>query len=198
VDENCNTNNEVKKMNEILYYKQLIQERYELFKTKNKIFIPENIQNIMNKICSNFDYILDELSSYPLSLCHGDLKSPNIFYHRYKEPYFLDWQYINLSKGVTDVVFLLCESIDFDKITCDLVLNYYYTLIKSENPLYDYDTYMYELKLALCAFPFVVCVWFGSEDANILVNKTFPLRFLRNTMQYMDYLLNMEFFNYDK
>jgi HAD superfamily hydrolase (TIGR01509 family) len=193
VDEHCNSNDEVKKMNEILYYKQLIQERYALFKTKNKIFIPENIQSIMDKIYSNFDYILDELSSYPLSLCHGDLKSPNIFYHRYKEPYFLDWQYINLSKGVTDIIFLLCESIDFNKITCNLVLNYYYTLIKSENPLYDYDTFMYEAKLALCAFPFVVCVWFGSEDANILVNKTFPLRFLKNTMQYMEYILDMDF-----
>jgi HAD superfamily hydrolase (TIGR01509 family) len=194
VDENCNTNNEVKKMNEILYYKQLIQERYDAFKTKNKIFIPDNVQDMMDKICSNFNHILDELSSYPISLCHGDLKSPNIFYHRYKEPYFLDWQYINLSKGVTDIIFLLCESIDFNKITCDLVLNYYYTLIKSENPLYDYDTYMYEVKLALCVFPFVVCVWFGSEDTNILVNKTFPLHFLKNTMKYMEYLLHTDFF----
>ncbi len=197
-DEHCITNNEVKKMNEILYYKQLIQERYNIFKGKNKVFIPENVQDMMDKICSNFDFILNALSTYPLSLCHGDLKSPNIFYHRYKEPYFLDWQYINLSKGVTDVVFLLCESIDFDKITCDLVLNYYYTLIKSDNPLYDYDAYMYEVKLALCAFPFVVCVWFGSEDANMLMNKTFPMKFLKNTILYMEYLLNSEFLDYDK
>lgn len=55
------------------------------------------------------------------------------------------------------------------------------------------DTYMYEVRLALCAFPFVVCVWFNTEDANVLENKTFPITFLKNTLQYMKYLLNDEF-----
>ena len=180
----------VKKMNEFHYYKTLISERFETFIEKNKHFIPNKMHSYMNTISKRFDSILDALSTYPLTLCHGDLKSPNIFYSDYTTPYFLDWQYVNLSKGVTDIIFLLCESADFDKIICDIVLKYYYMLIKHDNPLYDYETYMHEVRLSLCAFPFVVSVWFNSENADILDNKTFPIRFLKNTMQYMEYILD--------
>lgn len=191
--ENNHIFDEVKKINEIYHYKTLIIERYNIFINKTSLFMSHKMQEIMNTIYQKFTLVLDKLSSYPLTLCHGDLKSPNIFYKDYKEPYFLDWQYINLSKGVTDIAFLMCESIDFDIVTSNLIINYYYSLIKAENPLYSHDVFMYELKLALCAFPFVVCVWFNSEDNSILVNKTFPLRFLQNTLKYMDYFLDVEF-----
>ena len=57
---------------------------------------------------------MKNLSSFPLSLCNGDLKSPNIFYKDFLEPYFLDWQYTHMGKGISDIVFLLVESINFD------------------------------------------------------------------------------------
>lgn len=192
--DSCDIKEDVKKMNDIKHYRELIRERYEIFVNKNSLFIPEWIKKRFDILASKFDDVLDRLSTYPLSLCHGDLKSPNLFYGGAGEKiYFLDWQYLNLSKGVTDVVFFMCESIDFDVVMCDLICNYYYMLIKNKNPLYEYSTFMYELKLAICAFPFVVAVWFNSEDPNILVNKTFPLRFLRNYMKYFDYLIDMLF-----
>lgn len=164
-----------KKMNEISNYSALIKEKFELFKTKNKIFITERMLDVMDNIYANYDKILNELSSFPLNLCHGDLKSPNIFYKNDYEPYFLDWQYINLSKGVTDIVFLLVESIDFNIVTTTIVINYYYKLINNQNPFYTYETYLFELKLALCCFPFFVTIWFNSEDSDGLNDKTFPL-----------------------
>ena len=77
---------------------------------KNKVLLCDNEQRILNNINVNFDNILDKASSFPLSFCHGDLKSPNIFYKDNNEPYFLDWQYIHLNKGISDITFLLVES----------------------------------------------------------------------------------------
>ena len=48
------------------------------------------------QLFDNFSKICDSLSEFPLSFCHGDLKSPNIFYRNSREPYYLDWQYIHL------------------------------------------------------------------------------------------------------
>jgi len=191
-----NFNYNIKKINEYTYYKILIYEKYNLFKIKNKLFITNKIDCIFDSIYKNFDNIIDKLSSYPLNLCHGDLKSPNIFYYKNKTPYFLDWQYINLSKGISDVIFLLVESIEFNKITCDIVINYYYKLITENKLFYDYNEYIIDLKLALCCFPFFVIIWFNSEDSNILTDKTFPLRFMKNTIKYINYLIDDEFLQY--
>ena len=58
------------------------------------------------------------------------LKSPNIFYKKESDskndvlPVFLDWQYIHLNKGISDIVFLLSESTEFNEHLTDLVLKY--------------------------------------------------------------------------
>ena len=49
----------------------------------------------------------NRLSTQPLTLCHGDVKSPNIFF-KGSEPYFIDWQYIVAGKGVQVHVILIC------------------------------------------------------------------------------------------
>ena len=46
---------------------------------------------------------------------------------------------------------------------------------------------MKDLKNALCIFPFFVCVWFNSEDSDKLLDSVFPLRFMKNLLQYYDY-----------
>lgn len=183
----------IKKINEIQYYSTLIKDRFDLFKSKIKILTTERMLNIMENVYINYDKILNLLSSFPLNICHGDLKSPNIFYKNDIEPYFLDWQYVNLSKGVTDIVFLLVESINFNIITTTIVINYYYKLIQNHNPFYTYESYLFELKLAFCCFPFFVTVWFNSEDSNILCDKTFPLKFMKNMIKYYEYFIDEEF-----
>lgn len=180
---------ELKKPNQILYYKELIHNRFDKFIQKVSLLLNKNEINILKNIYNNLDKIYDESSSFPLSFCHGDLKSPNIFYKNNEIPIFLDWQYIQLNKGVSDIVFLLIESIEFDEITVNLVLNYYYKLIKEKHNL-SYENYMNDVKNSLCIFPFFVCVWFNSENNDKLLDPVFPIRFLKDLMKYYNYFFN--------
>jgi beta-phosphoglucomutase-like phosphatase (HAD superfamily)/molybdopterin-guanine dinucleotide biosynthesis protein A len=179
----------LKKINEISYFKELINTRYEIFEKNVKYILNSSEKNIIKKIYDNIDKIYDEASCFPLSFCHGDLKSPNIFYKNNIEPIFLDWQYIHLNKGVSDIVFMLVESIKFDIMTVELVVNFYYKLQNETHPI-SYDTYMNDFKNALCIFPFFVCVWFNSESDDKLLDPVFPIKFMKNLMKYYNYYLH--------
>ena len=100
----------------------------------------------------------------------------------------MDWQYIHLNKGISDVVFLLVESIDFDKITVEIVINYYYKLLNNYQKI-DYEIFLEDFKNSLCIFPFFVCVWFNSEDSNKLLDPVFPIKFMKNLLKYYNYYL---------
>ena len=176
----------LKKVNEINYFKELIKSRYNLFKNNIKYILDDNEKNILEKIYNNIDKIFEEASQYPLNFCHGDLKSPNIFYKNNIEPIFLDWQYIHLNKGISDIVFLLVESIEFDSKTVEIVLDFYYKLY-NENNYITYENYMKDFKNALCIFPFFVCVWFNSEMKEKLIDPIFPIKFLKNLIKYYKY-----------
>ena len=175
-------------VNQISYYSKLIYNRFDKFMLKNSILLTENNKTNLEYIYHNFNKILDEASEFPLSFCHGDLKSPNIFYKDNTTPYFLDWQYIHLNKGISDIVFLLVESIDFDKFTVDIVIKYYYKLM-IEQRKYSYEEYLKDFRNALCIFPFFVCVWFNSEDNDKLLDPVFPIRFMKNLLKYYDFYL---------
>lgn len=177
--------------NDWSFFKQLITERFEIFITKNRLVLNEREIEMMYKCFQNYEKNVRQISTFPLSFCHGDLKSANIFYRINSTttylPYFLDWQYIQLNKGVSDIVFLLVESIQFDKMKVDLVLNYYYCLISEKMKDYTYADFMRDFKANLCIFPFVVCVWFNSEDNDKLLDKIFPIKFMKNLMKYYTY-----------
>jgi len=183
--------NKIKKINDFTYYKNLIFNKYDLFKLLNFKFIDNKTLDKLNIISNKFDIIINKLSRFPLILSHGDVKSPNIFYKNNNEPYFLDFQYINLSKGTTDIIFLLCESIKFNPHITDIIINYYYLQIS--NIYNNYNDYLYDIKLSLCCFPFFVCVWFNTEDINTLNDKSFPLRFMKNFIKYVDYFIDYNF-----
>jgi len=179
----------LKKINEISYFKEMINTRYKIFKKNVKYILNNNEKNIIKKIYDNIDKIYNEASSFPLNFCHGDLKSPNIFYKNDTEPIFLDWQYIHLNKGVSDIVFLLIESIEFDIMTVELIVNFYYKL-QNESHSISYDTYMNDFKNALCIFPFFVCVWFNSESGDKLLDPVFPIKFMKNLIKYYNHYFN--------
>ena len=69
------------------------------------------------------------------------------------EPIFLDWQYIHLNKGVSDIVFLLLESTDFDENLNDIIIKYYY---KKSIMYKNIDDLIFDFKISLCIFPFFV------------------------------------------
>jgi thiamine kinase-like enzyme len=181
----------LKKCNQILFYKELINKRFNIFIEKNKLFFTNKNIEILNLIYENFNNILDYNSTFPLSFVHGDFKSPNIFYKNNSEPIMLDWQYIHLNKPISDIIFLLVESIKFDKKKINLVLDYYFILSKT-----SYDIFFRELKMSLCIFPFFVMVWFNSEKTEKLLDKTFPIKFMKNLLEYYNYFLDYKDFNF--
>tara|TARA_Y100000389_G_scaffold204655_1_gene258611 strand:+ start:1395 stop:3713 length:2319 start_codon:yes stop_codon:yes gene_type:complete len=169
------------------YYKKLIEERFKIFIKKNTIFLNEEEIEIFYKLYNNFNESYNKTIKFPLSFCHGDLKSPNIFYKDNNELYFLDWQYIQLNKGISDIIFLLIESIEFNEKIVNVCLNYYYQLIIEKNIDYNIKEYKEDIKSTLNIFPFFVCVWFNSERSEKLIDKSFPLRFMKNYLLYCKY-----------
>ena len=174
---------------EITHYYELVEARYSKFRENISYILTNESLAIFDKIKSNFEYTGNELSIYPLNFCHGDFKSPNIFYKENNEIVILDWQYLHLGKGVSDLVFLLVESIDFDEKLCNTIRNLYYKLYSETNSSYSFNQFEYEFNLSLCMFPFFVCVWFNSEEIDKLIDSTFPLRFIRNLDKYYQYYL---------
>mmetsp|Transcript_35544 Transcript_35544/g.89710 ORF Transcript_35544/g.89710 Transcript_35544/m.89710 type:complete len:385 (-) Transcript_35544:1209-2363(-) len=183
------------RVNGITHYLTLVQSKFFVFFDRVRVLVTEKQAGTLQKIRSNFPLIVEKLSEFPLSFCHGDLKSANIFYKKNVKPYYLDWQYVHLGKGVSDIMFLLVESIEFDELLVCLVLDFYYRLLIDNNRAYDHGQYMMDVKCSLCCFPFFVCVWFNSEDASLLLDKSFPVNFLRRTLKYYDHFLDDDFFS---
>jgi len=185
---------QLKKHNDPLFnpvWKHFIDDKWGIFKEKWKNVIQSF--EIGDWIVEHFDEIQNELSINNLTFIHGDIKSPNIFYNieNNYEPYFIDWQYICIGKGVQDIIFFLIESFTIDKIKLyyPIFIEYYYIkLISNGVKNYSYDEYMKDVKNAICYFPFFVAVWFGTTPEDSLIDKNFPFFFI----QKLFYLINNE------
>ena len=114
-------------------------------------------------------------SAEPLTLVHGDVKSPNIFYMG-DTPCFIDWQYIAHGKGVQDIVFFMIESFSPERMKhlYPLFKNYYYVKLL-EYGVTDYSFAEYEKDWinAMYYFPFFVAVWFGTTPNSDLIDVNF-------------------------
>ena len=187
---------EIFNINDITYYKELVNHRFKKFLEINNILFNDKEKNILNKIYNNYNLLIEKSGSYPLNFCHGDLKSPNIFYKEGSEkiitPIFLDWQYIHLNKGISDITFLLVESTDFNEDLIDIIIKYYYKKSIMYENLYDL---LFDFKVSLCIFPFFVMVWFNSENRDNLLDKIFPINFMKNTLKFYNKYLDDSFFN---
>ena len=183
-------------INEITYYKELVNIRFNKFLQINSFLLSVKEKNILNNIYNNYSLLIDKSGSFPLNFCHGDLKSPNIFYKENSEkniiPILLDWQYIHLNKGISDIAFLLVESTSFDEILTDMILKYYY---KKSIMYQKFDDLLFDFKTALCIFPFFVIIWFNSENRDNLLDKVFPINFMKNTLKFYNHFLDDDFFD---
>jgi thiamine kinase-like enzyme len=138
------------------------------------------------------------LSDSNLTFCHGDVKSPNIFYKKINKsenqsvanqdyaPYFIDWQYITNGKGVQDLVFFMIESFDIDKMKLykSLFKEYYYIKIIGNGIHYNREDYENDFKNASYYFPFFVAVWFGTISEDELIDKSFPFEFIKKLFNF--------------
>ena len=186
----------LKRIDQVTYYKELINSRFHTFLNLNAYIIPEHSRKTLIQIYNTFDLLVAKASCYPLNFCHGDLKSPNIFYNNGSDgrvsPIFLDWQYIHLNKGISDIAFLLVESTNYDETVNDIVLKYYF---KKSNMYQTYEELMFDFRVSLCIFPLFVMVWFNSENKDNLLDKVFPITFMKNTLRFYDSYIDSKFFD---
>jgi hypothetical protein len=185
---------ELRKHNDELFnpkWSNFIKERWPKFKTKwSNILSEEQITKAENLV-NNFETIQHRLSDTNLTLCHGDVKSANIFYKPVEnnsyEPYFIDWQYINQGKGVQDLVFFMIESFEINTINRykNIFKEYYYIKL-IENGVIDYtmENYNKDFNDAICYFPFFVAIWFGTVDEDELIDKNFPLEYIKKLFDF--------------
>ena len=169
-------------------WQSFLQERFPAFLQKWRHHIsPLSISRIQWSI-ENFDRIQDHLSQEPfLTLCHGDIKSPNIFYQRHSsehvDVFFIDWQYISHAKGTQDLVFFLIESFTPTRLQqiYRILMDYYYIQLQEQgvDASYSYDAFMTDVTFAACYFPLFVAVWFGTTKEEDLVDVNFPFFFIQ-------------------
>lgn len=175
------------------FFSEFINERKEAFKlrwistlSKNQLIIYDTIIEQFSKIQNNFS------NGSHLTLIHGDIKSPNIFYDIENgcEPYFIDWQHCGIGKGVQDLIFFIIESFDISKIKTvySILKPYYYKKIMEYGiSTYSYEEYENDLYDAVCYIPFFTSVWFGTVPQEELIDKNFPYFFIHK----MFYLLEI-------
>lgn len=185
---------DLKKHNDSIFnpkWDQFIKSKFNKFKGKWKNILSIEQINKAQNIVDNFQNIQNSLSENNLTLCHGDVKSPNIFY-KYNgttyEPYFIDWQYLSIGKGVQDLVFFMIESFEIDIINKykNIFKDYYYVKLQ-ENGIMNYsiDDYNKDFENAIYYFPFFVAIWFGTIGDDELIDKNFPFFFIQKLFNFM-------------
>ena len=159
---------------------------------KWKHCLSEKQQIICNNIILKFKNIQDEMNSENLTLVHGDIKSPNIFYdiENNYEPCFLDWQHCAIGKGTQDLIFFIIESYDITNIieVYNLFKNYYFIKVKEYGINYSLNSYNKDLYNSLCYVPFFTAIWFGSLNEDELIDKNFPYFFINKLFYLLEYL----------
>ena len=179
------------------YLSQFIQSKWPFFKEKWANVLTKNQMELGETISNNFLNIQNDMSQSPLTLCHGDVKSANIFYtmnpvtNEYNNdnyvPCFLDWQYIAHGKGVQDLVFFMIESFDIDIIQKykNLFKEYYYCKLLEYGVVnYSKEQFEQDFKTAACYFPYLVAIWFGTIPEDELIDKNFPSVFIKKLFSF--------------
>jgi HAD superfamily hydrolase (TIGR01509 family) len=171
------------------FWNDFIQSKWDLFNEKWKHILGDNQLSIATYICKHFSSIQEKLSDKNLSLCHGDVKSANIFYKIQNdtyEPVFIDWQYIVLGKGVQDLVFFMIESFEPEKMKIykNLFKEYYYVKLIENGVQYLKEDYENDFLNASYYFPFFVAIWFGTLNEDELIDKKFPADFIKKLFHF--------------
>lgn len=178
------------------FFKEFINERYELFKHKWFGIFTAKQKKICDEIHRDFTEIQQRFSvGNNLTFIHGDIKSPNIFYdiNNNFEPYFIDWQHCAIGKGVQDLMFFVLESFDILNIknVFYLVKYYYYKkLIEYGIKNYSFEQYEKDIYDAICYVPFFTSIWFGTTPQDELIDKNFPYFFISKMFYLIEIIKN--------
>lgn len=171
-----------------------INKKYDLFKQKWSNLLNNNQIQKCDEIYHNFNKIQSRFSNNNnLTLIHGDIKSPNIFYdikNNY-EPYFIDWQHCAIGKGCQDLIFFIIESFDIEQSVriFNILKEYYFKKLIEHGVInYSYNEYETDLYYSICYIPFFTAVWFGSTPQDELIDKNFPYFFITKLFNLIEYM----------
>jgi HAD superfamily hydrolase (TIGR01509 family) len=171
-------------------WSEYVQKQWPEFKEKWSFMMTDAQICRCEEIAANFSEIQAELSDQNLTLVHGDVKSGNIFYHKAdRTPYFLDWQYVAIGKGVQDLVFFMIESFDthvIDKYFQTFKQYYYIKLLEYGVTGYTREEYDADFRNAVKYYPFFVAVWFGTTPEDDLIDKNFPFFFIQKLLHFIE------------
>jgi len=174
-------------------WNNFINNKWSEFKLKWLTILTVKQIEKVQYIVDNFQSIQNYLSVNNLTLLHGDVKSANIFYKPINdnlyEPYFIDWQYICLGKGVQDLVFFMIESFEIETINkYKILFKEYYYLKLLENGVENYllNEYNKDFEYAIYYFPFFVAIWFGTVNEDELIDKNFPFFFIQRLFNFIN------------
>jgi len=176
-----------------LFFVTFINNNLDNFIKKWIFLLNDKIINKLKLIANKYEKIQNELSKGILTLCHGDFKSPNIFYNIIiNEPYFIDWQYICEGKGIQDIIFFMIESFDSEVIKnyYNIIINYYYNKIIDNNIEYNIKEYNDDITYSISYFPMLVAIWFGNINQDELIDKNFPFIFIKKFIYFIDNYLD--------
>lgn len=171
-----------------------VASHWSEFQGKWKMGLSEDNLATGEAIAGLFPDIQEALSRGARTLCHGDVKTGNIFYEKPRvhgpyEPHFMDWQYVSHGMGTQDLAFLIIESFSPERarVVSELVKAYYYTRLV-EYGIRDYPKTCFErdFKLACCYFPFFVAVWFGTVDHRQIPDPNFPAFFCQRLFSFLE------------
>ena len=186
----------LKKHNDPLFkpvWGEFLRERWPIFSKKWKHVISLEVLTKMKEKVDHFEELQEYLSQGPLTICHGDVKSGNIFYKKQGTdymPYFIDWQYIANGKGVQDIVFFMMESFTIENIHAyhDLFKMYYYIKLKENRVSYPWELYQKDFEAAIYYFPLFVAIWFGTTPNEDLIDVSFPFLFIQKFVAVLESL----------
>lgn len=188
-----------KKLNN-LFFIEFIEKNIDIFINKWSFLLNEKIIEKLKLITKKYEKIQNKLSEGLLTLCHGDLKSPNIFCKIINEknndivyePYLIDWQYICEGKGIQDIIFFMIESFDSEIIKnyYNIIIDYYYNKIINSNIEYDKNDYINDITYSISYFPMLVALWFGNINQSELIDKNFPFIFIKKFLYFIENYLD--------
>jgi HAD superfamily hydrolase (TIGR01509 family) len=182
----------LKKNNDSLFqpsWGNYVSDQWPAFKSRWSFLLTQEQLQFCENIVSDFSNIQNSLSNNNLTLVHGDVKSGNIFYRKTdNEPFFLDWQYVAIGKGVQDLVFFMIESFDIHIMKKYFLLfkqYYYIKLLENGVNEYSIDEYEKDFVNAVKYYPFFVAIWFGTTPEDDLIDKNFPFFFIQKYIAFL-------------
>lgn len=158
-----------------------IRDNLDFFIEKWRFLLDDYTISLLHLINEKYSKIQQKLSEGKLTLCHGDFKSPNIFYNlKHNTISVIDWQYICKGKGIQDIVFFMIESFNSETIHkyFNIIVDYY----KISGGFCSEE----DITLSICYFPMLVTIWFGTINSDDLIDKNFPLIFIKKFVFFLN------------